>query len=421
MTSEFKKIVSSSGINFLFRIFGMAAAFFSSAFIGNFFGEETWGSYSLAFTISQAAGMLFALGIPNALIKIVGGNSLNVLQAKKILRQGLTITLLISLVPALIFFAEAEFFAVRIFGNEKLVNYFLIITISLPLFIFHELFLYFFIATKNFIRYSLFMFVLPNVLLMILLFLCYKMSLTGHYVFLAFALSILLVVLTEALTVFELRPQRTEKVMSSRELVKTASPMMFSGLFLYLLNWSDLIILGIMVDEKQVGIYNYAFKAGSAGFLVIVSVNLIMMPKMAELYGRGDLTGLRKIINNTTRLVAALSLGITGILVVFAPFIMSLFGQEAAQGVTAMMIVAVGVFFSAAMGNVDQILNMTDNARTFRNITVVCFFINALLNIILIPHYGINGSAWASLITNVVINIVCVLYIKKKLGFYTFA
>jgi O-antigen/teichoic acid export membrane protein len=70
-------------------------------------------------------------------------------------------------------------------------------------------------------------------------------------------------------------------------------------------------------------------------------------------------------------------------------------------------------------GNVDQILNMTNNHKILRNITILCFFVNVILNFILIPKFGIEGAAIASLITNVVINLSCVYYIKKKLGFYT--
>jgi len=69
---------------------------------------------------------------------------------------------------------------------------------------------------------------------------------------------------------------------------------MFSGLLLYLLNWTDVIILGMMVDDKQVGIYNIAFKVGSAGFLIIVSVSTIITPKIAQLYGEKKMMELKK-------------------------------------------------------------------------------------------------------------------------------
>ncbi|MCW4469153.1 flippase [Flavobacterium sp. MFBS3-15] len=421
MNSDFKKIISTSGINFLFRIFGLTMSFVTSIMIVRLFGLDVSGRYSIVFTISQAAAMLLALGIPNAMVMIVGNNRLDMGQAKKLLIQGLRVTLLFAALPSLFFFFGSDFIAVKLYDDKELINYFLMLIISLPLFIFHELFLYFFIATKKFIKYGLLMFVLPNVLLAVFLYLFYKLGYRGHFSFLAFALSIGLVVLIEAFLVFDLKPSKKENILSTNELIKTASPMMFSGLFLFLLNWTDVLILGTMVDKTQVGIYYNAFRAGSVGSLVIISVNLIIMPKMAELYGKGNLSDFKKLVNNTTRIVAGLSVPVTAGLILMAPFILSFFDEQAVEGAETMIIIAVGVFVSAALGNVDQILNMSGNARIFRNISLACFFVNIVLNYYLIPLYGINGSAWASLITNVLLNVVCVLYIKKKLGFYTFA
>jgi O-antigen/teichoic acid export membrane protein len=62
---------------------------------------------------------------------------------------------------------------------------------------------------------------------------------------------------------------------------------------------------------------------------------------------------------------------------------------------------------------------MTNNQIVLRNITFLVFIINVILNLLLIPNYGINGAAIASLVSNIVINLLCVYYIKKKLGFYT--
>jgi O-antigen/teichoic acid export membrane protein len=137
------------------------------------------------------------------------------------------------------------------------------------------------------------------------------------------------------------------------------------------------------------------------------------------LYGENNIPELKKLIHHSTRLIAILSIPIVGIVIFSSKYILSLFGSEAVLGSSTLIIVSLGVLFSAMAGNVDQILNMTNNQTILRNITVVCFFINVILNVILIPIYGIEGSALASLITNVLINVLCMYYIKKRLGFYT--
>jgi O-antigen/teichoic acid export membrane protein len=418
-SNSFNKIISSSGINFVFRMFGLGSSFITTILITRFFGIETFGNYSLVFAIAQIIALLFTLGIPNTLIKIIGNNNFNFLQAKKLLIKGLKASVTFSIIPVLFFYFGADFFSIKVFNNIQLRNYFLIVSLTIPLFIVHEIMLYFFIATKNFMKYNVFMFVVPNVMLLLFIFLFHYYSQENHYTFLAFAISIFITVVFEAFSIFELKPQKEVLSISTIELIKTASPLLFSGLFLYLLNYTNVIILGIMTNETQVGIYNIAYKIGSVGFLIIVSVSTIITPKMAELYGNGNISQLKKLTHNATRLIAVLSIPIVLVLVVFSKFILSFWDDEVVAGSTTLIIVSIGVLFSAMAGNVDQILNMTNNQNILRNITIFSFFVNLILSYLLIPSYGIEGAAIASLVTNILINILCLYYIKKKLGFYT--
>jgi O-antigen/teichoic acid export membrane protein len=355
----------------------------------------------------------------DTLIKIIGNHDFNYLQAKKLLIKGIKGSLLFSIIPVLLFYFGADFLSETIFNNPDLKNYLFIVTLSLPLFVLHEIFLYFLIATKNFGRYNFFMFIVPNIVLIGLLFIFFYFEQSGHYTFVAFAFAILLTVVAEVVAIFDVKPQKAKVPFRTLELLRTASPLLFSGIFLYLLNWSNTIMLGIMTDGTQVGIYNVAYKVGSVGFLVIVSVSTIITPKIAELYGKGDLLELKKLIHNATRLIAVLTIPIVLTLIIFSKYILSFFGEEVEAGSTTIIIVSLGVLLSAVVGNVDQILNMTNNQNILRNITIICFFVNIMISYFLIPLYGINGAAISSLITNVLINLLCVYYIKKRLGFYT--
>lgn len=419
ISPHINKIISSSGINFLFRVFGLVTSFLIVLLISRLFGVANYGSYSLTFTIAQATAMIFGLGIPNALIMLTGNRNFNEIEAKKLLFKGLKITLLFSLIPTILFYLSADFIAVKLFENIALNHFFEIVAYTIPFFILHELFLYYFISVKKFIPYNIFMFVLPNLFLTLFLSLFHFMAKTDFYTFLAFALSMILIVFIEFIVVYESKIHKEPNVISSKTLIKTASPMLFSGLLLYLLNWTDVIMLGIMTNEREVGIYNIAYKIGSVGFLVIVSVSTIITPKIAELYGSGNLQELKKLIHGSTRLISILTIPLVLVLVIGSEFVLSFFGENVISGSSTLIIVAIGVLFSAIAGNVDQILNMTNNQVILRNITIFSFFINIILNFLLIPNYGIKGAAIASLISNIVINSLCIYYIKKKLGFYT--
>ena len=63
---------------------------------------------------------------------------------------------------------------------------------------------------------------------------------------------------------------------------------------------------------------------------------------------------------------------------------------------------------------------MTGNQNIYASILFIGAVLNIVLNLILIPLYGINGAALASMSSLIIWNLSMVLVVKKKLGFYTF-
>ena len=62
---------------------------------------------------------------------------------------------------------------------------------------------------------------------------------------------------------------------------------------------------------------------------------------------------------------------------------------------------------------------MSGNQKYFQNVLIAAAILNVALNNILIPNYQLLGAAIASLVSNVFWNILMVIYIKRKFGFYT--
>ncbi|WP_168199928.1 oligosaccharide flippase family protein [Flavobacterium sp. KBS0721] len=405
--------------NIQFRIFGLGISFLIVLLVNRFFGVGTFGEYSLVMTISQLCTLFVTFGIPNTLIKIIGNGNYNYPTAKKILIKGLKITLLFALIPMVFFYFGGHFLSHSIFKNENLYKYFLVIALSIPILVAHEIFVYFFIATKNFFKFNLFMFVIPNVLLIGFLILFHFLGKGQYFTFLAFSLAIFFTVFFEIITVFEWKPKENVEVQSTKMLLKMATPLFFNGFLLYLLNGTSIIILGLMVDEKQLGIYNIAFKVANLGLLIIVSVSTITTPKIAQLFGENNFIDLKKTIQNATKLISILTIPLVLIVLIFNRTILSFFSPEAINGANVLIVLIIGVLVNAMAGNGDQILNMTDNQSILRNITLICFISNIAISIGLTLFYGILGAAFASLFTNLLLNFLCVFYIKKKLGFYT--
>jgi len=285
--------------------------------------------------------------------------------------------------------------------------------------IIYEITFYYFIAQKKIITYGLFAF-LPNVIFLLLLFIFKQYHFKPYFNFLAYVLSIIITTLFGVILIFKDKYIKAETKISIREILKKSTPMMVSGIFLFLLNWTDILMLGRLETEANIGIYNAAFKVGSLTLFFVVSMNVIIMPKTSELFNSNNIFEMKKVINRATQIVILLTLPLALLIILFSKTILSFFGQGFEAGSATLILITLGALFNAMTGNVDQILNMTNHQKIVRNIFFGGFILNFILNLYLIPHYGIEGAAISSLISNIIVNIIFVFIIKKKLGFYTF-
>ena len=99
---------------------------------------------------------------------------------------------------------------------------------------------------------------------------------------------------------------------------------------------------------------------------------------------------------------------------------MLLFGDEFRVGIFSFIVLSLGrvvVSFSGAAGN---LLQMCGKQVIFMNVAIVGSLVNIILNLSLIPIYGIDGSAIATMISLIVFNLLLVYFVKREFGFYTF-
>lgn len=419
-TSNIKFLLGKGGISFLFRMLGMGLSFYIIDLVSNAYNVDTYGNFSLVQSTILVLTMIFTLGIQNVLIINVATTNPDDYSAQlNILFKAIKLILFTSIIPISVIYFFSKFIALNIFSKEILQHDFKNIALFLLPFLLHEIILYFFIARKKFISFGLFMFVLPNMFFILSVIICKKVLTQNLNVTLLYGLSFLITFLIEIIYIY--KPFKIiSNVISYKEIIKNALPMMTSGLLLLLLNTTNVFMLGIMSTSKSVGIYNASYKIGLLVLLVLASVNVIIGPKIAELFHKNKIAELKKIIHQSTYFTAIITLPIVLFLLVFNKDLLAILGSNYQEGSTVLTITIFASFFSAISGNVDQILNMSNNQNTLLRINLICLVINILLCYILIPKYDIVGAAIASMFSTVLMNLICNIYIKKKLGFFTF-
>lgn len=416
-----KYLLSKGIVSLAFRALGVAFGFLIAWMLSFYFKEKIYGAFSLLQTMIQLLAMIFTLGIQNTLlIEINKIQPLNQHTASSFLFHVFKLVFWVALIPMVVFYFGAPFISTFIFNKPHLSQSFKIIALFLPVFLFHELVLYYFIGIKRFLTFGLFMFVIPNLFFLLFIFSLRDGLVNASQLVLYYGISFLITFLIELFVIIDRKKKIISEKFSNKKTFMNSVPMMFSGLMGFLISWTDVLMLGAMSTEESVGIYNAAFKIGMFVLIIIASINIVTGPKIAEFFVNKDIENLKKMIQKSTQLVSLISLPIVFVMVFFSEFLLNFFGESYKSGSMVLIIIAISTFISAMSGNVDQILNLTNNRKLLFKINFIALTINIILNYILIPIYDINGSAIASMISIIILNFTCVYFIKKKFGFYTF-
>lgn len=202
----------------------------------------------------------------------------------------------------------------------------------------------------------------------------------------------------------------------SKEWIANALPFIFISAMNVVLNKTDIIMLEPIAGSAAVGIYAVCTRSSQFVAFILMAMNSSLAPTIARLYANGQKENLQKIITKTTRVVSLTAIPIVLVLVIFGKQILSLYGPEFISGYTTLLILSISQLVNVATGSVGLLLNMTGNQQEVAIGIGISAALNVLLNIFLIPHYGIAGAAFATASSMVIQNFHLMFVVHKRLG-----
>lgn len=414
-----KYIFNGGSISFIFKLLGVLFGFLVIGLISKIFNEKYYGTFALLQVIVQLLVLVFTLGLTSILVKEINKKKEDNAYHYSFLFQVLKKIFIISIIPSVILVLGAHYISSYVFLKPNLTFGLQIMGFGLIFFVLHELNLYFFIARKDFVKFGLFMFVLPNVFFIALIVILKNYISDENQLFLLYAIAFMLCFVVEILLIFSKSVFDNQLKLQWKSIFKESNPIMLSGVVFYLLSWVSVIILGRYVTESQIGIFNAAYKIGLSVQLFMLTINIIISPRVADLYHHKKWEELKKFIHHSTRIIAVISLPVAFLILIFNKWFLGFFGTGYIEGTMVLNIITISTLINAASGNVDQILYMTDNQKVFFRIILISLIANIILNMIFIPKFGINGAAISILITNILMNFLSLIIIKRKLGYHT--
>ncbi|RRQ20155.1 flippase [Guyparkeria sp. SCN-R1] len=265
----------------------------------------------------------------------------------------------------------------------------------------------------------------PGVLLLLLLgwlaFVQPKAEFSAERAMLLYVVAAIVALIVATLLLWRLRPEELranpEPVYRSSEWRSAVIPLaLISGLHV-VNSYADLIILGLFRPDDEVGIYRAVAQFALLIIFGLQAISQVLHPHFARLYAIGNKKILQRLVTTSARAILALALIPFLTVLFFGGDLLSLvFGSEYTGGATALVILAFGQLANAAFGSVGALLNMTGHERDTMRGMLIAMGVNVVLNVVLVPMYGMNGAAIATATSLFLWNAVLRHYVRKRLS-----
>ena len=417
-----KDILNKSSRVFSLRIISIISGFFLMYLITNVYGAEGMGIFALSQTILMVMVMLSVFGTDTASLKYSSQYFSNNEYIKlnsfyfSIFKFVIVSSIFISII---IFFIKGD---LSVFFNKSLLNHSLFfISLSILPMSFININSESLRGIGKYSLFTIFRYVLMPVLTILFIYV-FNNNNDLLIPIKAYAISICIISLLSF--TFLLREIKFFKYFSNidsnlNDVVKYSLPVLISNSMLLLIQWIDIIILGYFETSNTVGIYSVVMKISLFSSVILFSINSIVASEFSRLYSLDKMVDLRVLIRKSSKIIFFITIPVLILIVYFSKSILGYFGYEFIMANKTLYILVAGQFINVLCGSVGYILMMTEKQNIFKNIMIFTTSVNIILNIVLIPKYGINGAAIASSISLILWNVISFSYIYRKYNIST--
>jgi O-antigen/teichoic acid export membrane protein len=206
-----------------------------------------------------------------------------------------------------------------------------------------------------------------------------------------------------------------------RDIVLYSLPLLGISVINYLMGKTDILIIGYFLSPDKVGIYNIAFKLSLLVYLSLLALNSIFAPLISELHEKNEWGKLANAYKSFTRTILYFSVfAFLGIFLLSEP-LLSLIGKDFTAGVLPLVILSLGQLVLVSVGPAGCLLSMTKHPRLSLYNSLALLLLNIVLDLLLIPRYGIIGAAVATSTSMGLISIAKVIEVKCLLKLHPYS
>jgi len=395
------KLIKQSAIYGFGHILSRSIGFLLLPLHTNFISPHDYALYIYGYAFIPFVAIFYSAGINSAQLRYY-------LLAKdevdkyKIVTTALITTLVISLLLSILFFLFSDTCAQLVFNNT---HYGFLIRISCGIMLFDALLLILFNilrAEEKAVRFVLLN--LLNVFLTIFLnvfFIVYlKKGISGIFIanLIASVVTFCVLILLTHRSI-----ARQFSLPLAKELSGFGFPLIPSVLSMVVLTMCDRFIIRELMGDEAAGVYGAAYKLGMFMNLIITAFRYAWHPFYLSTASEDANAKLifSKVLTYFLFFCGFVFLVISIFIkemVQFQMFGLHLFGKEYWGGVAIVPIIMASYIFYGIYLNFEVGIYLENKTKYLAVVTVLSALLNILANFLLIPYFGLNGAAYATLL-----------------------
>ncbi|RLG31398.1 hypothetical protein DRO03_01220 [Methanosarcinales archaeon] len=409
-----KKFALDVGWVFIGSMVVLLLHFLQKPIMARYLGPDGLGLFSIVTMIAGIITLIAGLGINSAVVKYMAEYKDNKGKLSAVFSSAFITVAIFGVVASVVLFAFSDKLA-GIFDMPSLSYLLKIYAFVLPFSLMYGVIIGFLNGLREMKYYSLIN-TLNSIMifLFILTFLFLGFGVVGAVLGDMLALIIVLIIagiIARKFVHFTITDYRK----NTKKLTSFGSQLMFGNTINIINYQADTLLIAYFLTVTDVGYYAVAVSMSRFFWRIPQSIQMVAYPATSEYWTKGEIHPLHKMINNSMKYSARFLLVIgLGVLFFAKEIIIFLFGQSFLSSVFPFQILVIGTVIYGIVIPIGGTFAGIGRPDLSLKIAAIGATANVLLNVLLIPRFGIAGAAVAT-ITSFIIIAALVIHFTIKL------
>lgn len=172
---------------------------------------------------------------------------------------------------------------------------------------------------------------------------------------------------------------------------------------------SDITILGFFKSDSEVGIYTLSSNIYTVIKSILNAVIIVVIPRLSVYLGENKRDEYEGLLNSLKKVLYTLVIpAIVGIFLLSKDVMLFMGGEAYISGYISLRILCFSLFFAVFGCYYAQgILVSLKKEKYYFYATLTSAITNVVLNLILVPFFGLNATAVTTVISEVIVVLIC--------------